>query len=155
MPVLCGSETLRMIFSPEHSGCDVLNLILRLRWLIGLFFVAVGAGAWALDFTGLVYECPFCRTQRTVILILGVMLLLPFHGHWLVRYLSALFGFFGAAIGSMQHFGGWAAISGGEFELYDPWYLDPFLLSGCALCMITAGVLLCWAPRMKAVSTPS
>ena len=39
-----------------------------------------------MEFAGTVYICPYCRVQRTVILLLGVAMVLPFTHHWIVRY---------------------------------------------------------------------
>ncbi|MEO1039102.1 MAG: hypothetical protein AAFX09_06105 [Pseudomonadota bacterium] len=125
----------------------MLKLILKMRVALGLTAIAICAWAWWVELAGFTYVCPFCRVQRTVIGILGLMLLAPAYGHWVVRYLSATIGFFGAAVASNQHFGGWARISSGEFELHDPFYFDPFLLSGAALFIIPALVLLLWTPK--------
>ncbi|WP_286831045.1 MULTISPECIES: disulfide bond formation protein B [Kordiimonas] len=104
--------------------------------LIGLMALLVGVAAWVLDLTGLVYECPYCRTQRTVIALLGIILMLPNPRHWLLRYIATSVAFLGAHVAAAQHFAGWRKISGGTFSFSDQIYIDPFLLSGCALFMI-------------------
>lgn len=114
--------------------------------ILGLVAIIISLGAWITDWTGAVYVCPYCRVQRTVIGILGLGMLSPVSLGWIGRYLATLFGMFGAVVASMQHFRGWAKISSGEFVLRDPFYLDPFLLSGCALMIITAQVMLYYAP---------
>lgn len=118
--------------------------LLRYRIVLGVLALIVCATTWALDLTQLVYECPFCRAQRTVIGLLGLILLLPWFNHWLSRYLAAVFGFFGLVVGSTQHFRGWARISAGEFEWGEQWYINPWLLSGCAIFIIMALLLLIW-----------
>ena len=50
------------------------------------------------------------RAQRTVIGLLGVILLLPGFRHWLSRYLATVFAVFGLAVASRQHFGGWGTL---------------------------------------------
>ena len=50
---------------------------------LGLTAIIIGAGAWGMEFAGTVYICPYCRVQRTVILLLGVIMVLPFSKHWL------------------------------------------------------------------------
>jgi len=115
--------------------------------MIGLVAIGISIWAWYVDLASITYVCPFCRAQRTIIGILGLMMLLPWYGNWLVRYLSLVLGFFGAVVASNQHFRGWVRISAGEFEFHDPIYFDSFLLSGCALLIITALVLLLWQPR--------
>ena len=39
---------------------------------------------------------------------------------------------------------GWAKISGGTFEWGERWFINPWMLSGFALFIITALVLLIW-----------
>lgn len=118
----------------------------RLR-LIGTIALLISIATWTLDLTGLVYECPFCRTQRTVIGLLGVILMLPNPHFWVARYVGSVFAFLGAHVAAAQNFAGWRRISAGEFEFNDPVYTDSFLLSGCALFII-AGLtwLLLFAP---------
>lgn len=122
----------------------MLNLILKMRPLFGLIAIALCIWAWWVDLAGIAYVCPFCRVQRTIIGLLGVMMLLPVHGFWLTRYVSATLGFFGGVVAATQHFGGWARISAGEFEFHDPLYFDSFLLSGAALWIISGLVMLLW-----------
>ena len=57
------------------------DTLLRHRMIVGLLALLICAATWALDLTQLVYECPFCRAQRTVIGLLGLILLLPWHRH--------------------------------------------------------------------------
>lgn len=122
----------------------LLKTLLKQRFAIGVLTILISLGAWSLDWFGLTYVCPFCRAQRTVIGLLGVLLLFPGYGHWLIRYMSTTIGFFAMVVASNQHFSGWRRISAGEFELNDPWYYDAFLLSGCALFILSAQVwLLC------------
>ena len=95
-----------------------------------------------MDLLDLVYNCPFCRAQRTMIGLLGLLLLLPNLRFWLVRYLSAIFAVFGLVVGSVQHFRGWARINSGEFEWGEQWYVNSWMLSGFAILIITALVML-------------
>ena len=50
-----------------------------------------------MEFAGTVYICPYCRVQRTVILLLGVAMILPFTHHWIVRYHRVSSGLFGCS----------------------------------------------------------
>lgn len=120
------------------------DLLLRYRVWVGLLAIVVCGVTWAVDLTGVVYECPYCRVQRSVIGILGLLLLVPWYSHWLNRYLAAVFAVFGLQVAGAQHFMGWAKISGGKFEWGDVWFINPWLLSGCALFIISALVLLIW-----------
>ena len=45
---------------------------------LGFIAIIIGAGAWGMEFAGTVYICPYCRVQRTVILLLGVIKSCPF-----------------------------------------------------------------------------
>ena len=103
---------------------------------LGLIAIIIGAGAWGMEFAGTVYICPYCRVQRTVILLLGVIMVLPFSGHWIAKYLSSVLGFMGAVVAVNQNFMGWVKISKGEFAFNEQLYMDPFLLSGGALFII-------------------
>ena len=89
-----------------------------------------------MEFTGTVYVCPYCRVQRTVILLLGLIMVSPFSTHWIVRYLASVIGFMGAVVAVNQNFMGWAKISKGTFAFSEQLYVDPFLLSGGALFII-------------------
>ena len=104
---------------------------------LGLIAIIIGAGAWGMEFAGTVYICPYCRVQRTVILLLGVIMVLPFSKHWISRYVASVMGFMGAVVAVNQNFMGWVKISKGEFAFNEHIYVDPFLLSGGALFIIT------------------
>ncbi|MCR6664240.1 MAG: hypothetical protein NVV60_14090 [Luteimonas sp.] len=123
----------------------------RIRW-IALAAILLSLATWAVDLAGLVYICPFCRAQRTVIGLLGLLMLLPNPGHWLVRYLSAVLAAFGLVVAVTQHFAGWRRMQAGEFAFGSPIFTDPFLLSGAAIFIITGLVLLVfsWKPASVA-----
>jgi hypothetical protein len=109
---------------------------------LGAIALFVGLGAWAVELSGMVYICPYCRVQRSVIAILGVVMLFPDARHWLLRYICFTIGFLGAVVAANQNFMGWAKISKGEFVLGEQWYFNPFLMSGAALFIIIAQVAL-------------
>lgn len=113
----------------------------RLR-LLGIVAIIIGGGAWMMEFAGAVYICPYCRVQRTVIMLLGLMMILPFAHHWVSKYLSSVIGFLGAVVAVNQNFMGWVKISKGEFTFADPLYIDPFLLSAGSLFIIIGQVWL-------------
>lgn len=121
----------------------------RLR-LLGLIAIAISIATWAMELSGLVYVCPYCRTQRTVIGLLGLLMVTPNPGFWISRYVGAVLGVFGLVVGSTQHFAGWRKIMKGEFVLSPKVYDDAFLLSGAAIFIITAQVLLLYAYRRPA-----
>ena len=103
---------------------------------LGFIAIIIGAGAWGMEFAGTVYICPYCRVQRTVILLLGVIMVLPFCKHWISRYLASVMGFMGAVVAVNQNFMGWVKISKGEFAFNEQLYIDPFLLSAGSLFII-------------------
>ena len=108
----------------------------RHQRLLGLIAIIIGAGAWGMEFAGTVYICPYCRVQRTVILLLGVIMVLPFSKHWISRYVASVMGFMGAVVAVNQNFMGWVKISKGEFAFNEQLYIDPFLLSAGSLFII-------------------
>lgn len=105
--------------------------------ILGVIAILVSLGAWAMDWLDVVYACPFCQVQRTVIGLLGVLMLLA-SSHFIVKYVATVIGFFGAGVAMMQHFRGWVRIHKGEFSWYEPFYLDAFLLSAAAMFIIIA-----------------
>ena len=111
------------------------NLIAKRYWL-GLLAVIISITAWTVELIGAVYVCPYCRVQRTVIGLLGIIMFLPIIHHFFIKYCALVIGFFGAVVASNQHFMGWKKISAGEFSFNENIFIDPFLLSGCALFLI-------------------
>jgi len=83
--------------------------------VLGLIGIVIGLGAWGMEFAGAVYVCPYCRVQRTVILLLGCVMLLPSPRHWITKYVASVVGFLGAVVAVNQNFMGWVKISKGEF----------------------------------------
>ena len=108
----------------------------RHQRMLGIIAIIIGAGAWGMEFAGTVYICPYCRVQRTVILLLGVIMVLPFSKHWTSRYVASVMGFMGAVVAVNQNFMGWVKISKGEFAFNEQLYIDPFLLSTGSLFII-------------------
>ena len=104
--------------------------------VLGTIAIAIGIGAWGMEFAGTVYLCPYCRVQRTAILLLGLIMVLPFSRHWVAQYIASIVGFMGAVVAVNQNFMGWAKISKGTFAFNEQFYADPFLLSGGALFIL-------------------
>ena len=123
------------------------SILLKYRIWVGILAILICAGTWTVDLLDLVYNCPYCRAQRTVIGLLGLLLLAPNLRFWLVRYFSAVFAAFGLVVGGTQHFGGYARMNRGEFEWGDQWFINPWLLSGCAILIITGLVMLIWSEQ--------
>ncbi|MCC3862340.1 hypothetical protein [Pseudemcibacter aquimaris] len=110
--------------------------------ILGVIAILIGIGTWAMDFTGAVYVCPFCRAQRTVILLLGIFMTLPGASHFILKYVTSILGVYGLIVASNQHFRGWVRIQQGEFTWGEQWYLNSWMLSFFAICIITAQVWL-------------
>lgn len=123
---------------------STLNWLYANRMAVGVTAILISIATWAVDLSGLVYECPFCRTQRTVIGVLGILYLLPNPTNFIIRYLATVFGAFGFVVGANQHFRGWARIMAGEFDWGEQWYVNSWPLSGAAMFIITGLVLLIW-----------
>lgn len=73
----------------------------QLSIFLGLLSLAICLVTWALDLSHLVIECIYCRNERTVIGLLGILLLLPIYPY-ISFYLSLSLGFYGASV-SAQH----------------------------------------------------
>jgi len=104
--------------------------------------VLISLLAWAVEWSGLAYVCPYCRVQRTVIGLLGVLLPFARPGGIVVPWLAYTSGGFAFVVAAMQHFNGWKRISAGTFSLNAQWYIDPWLLSGGAMLMLVALMML-------------
>lgn len=121
-----------------------LDTLMRYRTQVAVFAIVVSVVTWGTELLGLVYVCPFCRVQRTVIGLLG-LLLLANPQHWLNRWVSSSLAVLGLVVASMQHFNGWRAIMSGEFSWGQYWYANAWMLSGFAIGIITGLILYLWA----------
>ena len=104
--------------------------------LLGSLSILLSLVTWGVDLADLVYHCPYCRVQRSVIGLLGILMLLPNPHHWLARYWAAVFGILGLVVAATQHFNGWKKVFAGTFELGANWYVNSFILSGFAILII-------------------
>ena len=109
--------------------------------------IAIALGTWAMDLAGVVEPCGYCRVQRTVIGLLGALLLTPEAWRTWTRYLGAVLAAFGASVAAEQHFKDWNAISQGKFIFVWPLYANSFLLSGFALAIIVGLAFLLFPTR--------
>lgn len=111
--------------------------------VLGAVAIFVGLGAWYMDIMEYVYICKYCRTERTIIALLGVIMMFPSTKHFMVRYVTLILGLYGLAITSRHHFMGWSDINDGErWGFHEPWFMDPFVLSFLAIGILTAQVCL-------------
>jgi len=123
----------------------------RQQRALGVIGIVIGLGAWGVEFAGAVYVCPYCRVQRTVILLLGCVMLLPSPRHWMATYVASVVGFLGAVVAANQNFMGWVKISKGEFAFNENLFIDPFLLSTGSLFIILAQLWLILSSSAKPI----
>lgn len=111
--------------------------------MFALLAITVGVLAWAADLAGMVYACPFCRVLRSVILLLGLLILAKGWRSGFVVFCANILAFFGSVVAVNQNFMGWSSLFKGDFQrlLMAP-YENAFLLSFGALVMIFAQMLL-------------
>ncbi len=123
-----------------------LETLTKYRFHIAILAIVISVFAWITELAGWVYLCPYCRAQRTVIGLLG-LLLLANPQHWLNRWFSSVLAVLGLVVAAMQHFNGWKKIMAGEFSWGEHWYANSWVLSGCALFIITGLILFLWTWR--------
>lgn len=123
-----------------------LEVLMKYRVHIAILAIFISVFAWVTELAGWVYICPYCRAQRTVIGALG-LLLLANPQYWLNRWISSVVAALGLVVAAMQHFNGWKKIMAGEFSWGVYWYSNSWVLSGCAMFIITGLILYLWAWR--------
>lgn len=106
---------------------NVNTLIKPLAW----FSIVVSLATWGLDIAGLVYACPYCQVQRTMIGLVGVILLLPWK-NIVTDYMSLVLGGFGAYVAALQMFNNFYKSAWDEEFIY---------LSTCAFLILIAQLL--------------
>lgn len=83
---------------------SLLDWMSRNLRLLGAIAISICAVTWWMDLSGLVYECIYCRTQRTAIGLVGVIMMLPNPRHWMIRFVAVGICFLGADIAVDQLF---------------------------------------------------
>jgi len=132
-----------------------LHFWYRQQRVLGVISIVIGLGAWGMEFAGAVYVCPYCRVQRTVILLLGCVMLLPSPRHWIAKYVASVVGFLGAVVAVNQNFMGWAKISKGEFAFNENLFIDPFVLSTGSLFIILGQLWLILGSSATPIQRPT
>ncbi|MCA8889942.1 MAG: disulfide bond formation protein B [Parvularculaceae bacterium] len=112
----------------QFAGEALLN-----RYLVGAFVLIIVALTLTLDVLGVVYPCPYCRTQRAALGILALILVSPWTRVLFWRFIAALAGFYGLVVGVMQNFNHVKKINAGEFDWPALTFDHPFILSGLAV----------------------
>ena len=122
----------------------MLDLLLKnIRW-IGAFAVAVSVVTWWTDLSGLVYECVFCRTQRSAIGIVGLILMLPDPGRWWLIWPAAAIAFLGASVAADQIF-----LIIKKINAAQPFGMLNLTMASGALFMLVGMVLLLFALKQR------
>lgn len=107
----------------------------------------ISLATWGMDTLSVVVPCGYCRVQRTVIGLLGLVLLLPYVRCIWLRYGGNVLPLLGAVVAALQHFNGWNDLSKGAFNFVNPLYAKGLVLSGFALAIIVAQAMLLKTPR--------
>ena len=103
------AELLTGTLDPKHLGetmafAALLDWMTRNLRLLGALAILVSLVTWGTDLAGWVYECPYCRVQRSAIGVVGVLMMLPDPRLWWLRYGAAAICFLGAHVASAQLF---------------------------------------------------
>lgn len=110
----------------------ITNLLVNRR-LVAAFILLVVAVTLALDLTGMVVPCPYCRTQRFALGVLSIILLLKGYNTLWPRYLAAVVGLYGLVVGLMQNFNHVKKINAGTFDWPALTIGHPLVLSSLAI----------------------
>ena len=101
----------------------------QLAYIVGVLSILVCLATWSMDLTGLVEQCIYCRTERSIIGLIGFIMLFPMLPY-VNRYISTVLGFFGAYVASAHVF---LSVIQDEIDYSVP-------LAICALFIIVAQV---------------
>lgn len=110
---------------------NILNpnvLVKPLAW----FSIFLCVATWGLDLAGLVHACPYCQVQRTMIGLVGIILLLPWK-NLITDYLILVLGGFGAYVAALQMFNNFYKSA---------WHEEYIYLSTCAFLLLVGQLLI-------------
>lgn len=126
------------------------------RISLGVLAIIVSLATWGMDLAEWVYQCPYCRVQRSAIGVIGVILLLPFYHHWILRMTGSTVGVLGLVVAANQNFNHILRMQQGTFDWGERWYIHPWLLSGFALFILTALLMILWSqPYRREAEQPA
>lgn len=132
------------------------DFLVQQRRLVAILAIVVSLATWGMDLAEWVYQCPYCRVQRSAIGVIGILLLLPVFHHWIIRMIGTATGVLGLVVAANQNFNHILRMHRGTFEWGDQWYIHPWLLSGCALFILSALLMALWSdPARREPSAPS
>lgn len=99
---------------------------------LGFIAIFISAFTWGLDLANFVPPCPFCQAQRTMMGLLGILMVLPDY-RYLSQFLTVLFGAFGIHVSCAQIFNNVASYA----------FTNMFiLLASAALCVLVGQILM-------------
>lgn len=96
----------------------------------GIISILICVTTWGIDIAKVVGPCVYCRTERTIIGLIGLLMLLPKY-RLITLYLATTLGFFGAHVASAQVFS----------HLVENLYEYSFALAAAALFVIIAQII--------------
>ena len=100
---------------------------------LGFIALFIAAFTWGLDLAHFMPPCPFCQVQRTMMGLLGILMILPDY-RYISPFLTSVFALFGIHVASAQMFNNVAA------RTFDNIF---FVLATCALLvMVGQGLML-------------
>jgi len=99
----------------------------KLLIVFGSLSILISMVTWGMDLSHMVEACMYCRNERTMISLLGILMLLPKH-RYITAYFSLLFGFYGAYVAADQIFS----------YFFDKHFGVMLLLAICAFCFLVA-----------------
>jgi len=98
---------------------NCIESIMRNAKLVGVISLFLSLGTWTLDWLDLASACPFCRVQRTMIGLIGLLMFLPksIRQHWIILFIANIWAFFGANVAASQQFLIWMKLSNHQTDL--------------------------------------
>ncbi len=109
------------------------KLVKPLAW----FAIAISVITWGLELAHMVEACPYCQTQRTMMGLAGIVMLLPWV-NIITRYFVLVFAFFGAHVAATQMFNNFYK------KAFDaPW----IYLAACALLILLGQIIVTFTRR--------
>jgi hypothetical protein len=110
--------------------------------LLGVFALLICVVTWWIDLAGWVYECVYCRTQRTAIGLVGLLMILPDPRRWWIRFAAVAICFLGASIAVDQLFLVIRNINAGK-----PFGMLNLVMASGALFALVGQALLLFTPK--------
>lgn len=120
----------------------IYALLVRNIRALGALAIAVAIVTWGMDLSGMVFECIYCRTQRTAIGIAGILMMLPDPRRWWIRYAASVVCFLGASVAAAQLFLVIRNVSSGK-----PLNVEVVILATGALFALIGQAMILYTPK--------